>query len=75
MRGPAARTLRRGGRPGRKKERGDAVNGTGLRFNENAPVIDIAVTPPEIEGLSEDDYELVSERVHCRLTGGVHRRP
>ena len=30
-------------------------------------MIDIAVTPPEIEGLSVDDYEVVSERVHCRL--------
>ena len=58
---------RRGGRPGRKKDRGDAVNDTGLRFNGQAPVIDIAVTPPEIEGLSEDDYEVISERVHCRL--------
>ncbi|MDE0378983.1 MAG: IS66 family transposase [Rhodospirillales bacterium] len=58
---------RRGGRPGRTKQRGDAVNDTGLRFNDRAPVIDIAVTPPEIEGLSEDDYEVISERVHCRL--------
>ena len=58
---------RRGGRPGRTKLRGDAVNDTGLRFNDRAPVIDIAVTPPEIEGLSEDDYEVISERVHCRL--------
>ena len=66
-RGADGKDRRRGGRPGRKKERGDAVNDTGLRFNENAPVIDIAVTPPEIEGLSEDDYEVVSERVHCRL--------
>ena len=57
----------RGGRPGRTKQRGDAVNDTGLRFNANAPVIDITVTPPEIEGLSQDDYEVVSERVHCRL--------
>ena len=58
---------RRGGRPGRRKERGDALNDTGLRFNGRAPVIDIAVTPPEIAGLSEDDYGVVSERVHCRL--------
>ncbi len=71
---------RRGGRPGRGKERGDAVNDTGLRFNDQVrsqsgatdrlvrgPVIDITVTPPAIEGLSEDDYEVVSERVHCRL--------
>ena len=52
---------------GRTKQRGDAVNDTGLRFNDKAPVIDITVTPPEIEGLSEDDYDVVAQRVHCRL--------
>ena len=67
MRGADGKDGRGGGRPGRRKERGDAVNDTGLRFNGQAPVIDIAVTPPEIEGLSVDDYEVVSERVHCRL--------
>ena len=65
--GSKAKDARPGGKPGRKKERGDSVNGTGLRFNENAPVIDITVTPPEIEGLAEDDYEVISERVHCRV--------
>ena len=30
-------------------------------------MIDITVTPPAIEGLAEDDYEVVSERIHCRL--------
>ena len=34
---------RRGGRPGRRKERGEAFNDTGLRFNGQAPVIDITV--------------------------------
>ena len=58
---------RRGGRPGRKKERGDAVSDTGVRFNGTAPVIDITVKPAEIEGLSENDYEVISERVHARV--------
>ena len=65
--GSGARDKRPGGKPGRRKDRGDSVNGTGLRFNENAPVIDITVTPPEIEGLPEDGYEVISERVHCRV--------
>ena len=65
--GPGSQDSRRGGKPGRRKDRGDALNDTGLRFNDQAPVIDITVTPPEIEGLSEDDYEVISERVHCRL--------
>ena len=58
---------RRGGKPGRSKDRGDAVNGTGLRYSDKAPVIDITVTPPGIEGLTEDEYEVIAERVHCRL--------
>ena len=61
------KAARRGGRPGRTKRRGDAVNDSGLRFNARAPVTGITVTPPEIEGLPEDGYEVVSERVHCRL--------
>ena len=65
--GPDGQDSRRGGKPGRRKDRGDALNDTGLRFNDQAPVIDITVMPPEIEGLSEDDYEVISERVHCRL--------
>ena len=65
--GSEAGDKRPGGKPGRSKDRGDSVNGTGLRFNEKAPVIDIPVTPPEIEGLPEDGYEVISERVHCRV--------
>ena len=65
--GSGARDKRPGGKPGRRKDRGDSVNGTGLRFTGNAPVIDITVTPPEIEGLPEDGYEVISERVHCRV--------
>ncbi len=58
---------RRGGRPGRRKERGDSVGDAGLRFSGKAPVPGITVTPPEVDGLPEDGYEVVSERVHCRL--------
>ena len=65
--GSGARDARPGGRPGREKERGDSVSDTGLRFTADAPVIDVTVTPPEIEGLSENDYEVISERVHCRV--------
>ena len=64
---------RRGGKPGRKKERGDAVNDSGLRFTDKAPVVDITVTPPEIEGLSQDDYEVICERIRCQLATLDHR--
>ncbi len=57
----------RGGVNGRKKDRGDAVNGTGLRFGPEATVIDIDVMPPEIDGLAADEFELISERVCCKL--------
>jgi len=63
----AADNRRRGGKSGRRKERGDAVTDTGLRFTEQAPVVDITVMPPEIEGLSPEDYDIVSERVMSRI--------
>lgn len=56
-----------GGVNGRTKDRGDAVNGAGLRFGPEAAVIDIDVMPPEIEGLAADEFELISERVCCKL--------
>ena len=56
-----------GGVNGRKKDRGDAVNGAGLRFGPDATVIDIDVMPPEIDGLAADEFELISERVCCKL--------
>ncbi len=57
----------RGGVTGRKKDRGDAVNDAGLRFGPGATVIDIDVMPPEIEGLAADEFEIISERVCCKL--------
>ena len=45
---------RGGGKPGRRKERGDSVGDAGLRFSGKAPVLDITVTPPEVDGLPED---------------------
>ena len=58
---------RRGGKPGRKKDRGDALTDSGLRYNDKAPVVDITIMPPQAEGLSKDDYDIVSERVHSRI--------
>ena len=68
-----AETRRRGGKPGRRKERGDAVSDSGLRFNDKAPVVDITVMPPEAEGLSPEDYEIVSERVMSRIAALDYR--
>ena len=52
----AGDSIRPGGKPGRRKQRGDSVSDTGLRFSGRAPVIDITVTPPGIEGLPEDAH-------------------
>ncbi len=71
--GDGREPARRGGKPGRTKQRGDAVNDTGLRFSDKAPVVDITVTPDEIEGLSQDDYEVIGERVMSRLAMLEHR--
>ena len=57
----------RGGVNGRKKDREGSVNDTGLRFGPEATVIDIDVMPPEIEGLEEDDFAIISERICCKL--------
>ncbi len=64
---PQAERKPRGGVKGRKKDRDGSVNGAGLRFGPEATVIDIDVMPPEIEGLAEDDYDIISERVCCKL--------
>ncbi len=65
--GTATGMRRGGGKPGRRKDRGDAVTDTGLRYTDQAPVVDITVMPPQVEGLSKDDYDIVSERVHSRI--------
>jgi len=43
-----------------KKGRPDnCVTAEGLRFDDDVPVKHIKLTPPEIEGLSEDQYEII----------------
>ena len=51
-----------------KKNRGDdCVNAQGLRFSEDVPVKTITLTPPEIEGLSPDDYEVIKTESRYKL--------
>lgn len=38
-----------------------------LTVISNSPVVHIAVTPPQIVGPSENDFEVTSWRVHCRI--------
>ena len=38
-----------------------------LRFDPSVPVEEIVLANPEMEGQNPDDYELVGEKVTCRL--------
>ena len=53
----------------RKKRKSQSVDGDKqeLFFDETVPVEEIKVANPEIEGLSEDEYEVVSQKTSCRL--------
>ena len=51
-----------------KKGRADnCVTAEGLRFGDDVPVKRITLTPPEIEGLSEDQYEVIGVGHRYRL--------
>ena len=51
-----------------KKGRPDnCVNAEGLRFDDQVPVKRITLTPPEIEGLSEDQYEIIGVEHRYKL--------
>jgi transposase len=51
----------------RKKQRDDAVNDSGLRFDDGVPVETIAVSDPDIEAIPADRRVLIGEKVTCRL--------
>ena len=65
---------RRGGKRGRKKKRSDAVNDAGLRYTDKAPVVDVTIMPPQVKGLSEDAYDIISERVRPRRRNNTDLR-
>ena len=58
---------RKGGKPGRQKDRNGAAADKGLRFSPGTPIVAIPILPPEAEGLSEDQYEIVGKRVCDKL--------
>ena len=49
------------------KDRGDSVNGTGLRFDATVPVKEIHMRAPELEGDDKAQYVVIDEKVTCRL--------
>ncbi len=50
-----------------KKDRGDALNDSGLRFDAQVPVEIIELNVPELEGPQAADYEIVDHKVTHRL--------
>lgn len=49
------------------KDRGDAVNEQGLRFDDSVPVECIELLPPELKGPDADQYEIIDHKVTHRL--------
>ncbi|NIR53080.1 MAG: IS66 family transposase [Phycisphaerae bacterium] len=45
----------------------NAQNDSGLRFDDTVPVEEIRVAAPELEGAGSDRYEIIDEKVTCRL--------
>ena len=50
-----------------KKKRGNAVNDSGLRFDESVPVKEIRIIPDELKGPDADLYEVIGEHKTFRL--------
>jgi transposase len=50
-----------------KKDRGDAVNDSGLRFDESVEVKDIEIIPDQLRGPDADQYEVIGENKTYRL--------
>jgi len=51
----------------KKKTRDGAVNDSGLRFSDDVPRKVFMLKDPEIDALSEDQYEVIGEKVSFRL--------
>ncbi len=53
----------------RKKRKTRSTDGDdqNLFFDESVPVEEIKVDNPEVEGLSEDEYEVIGQKTSCRL--------
>lgn len=65
---PAKETVKQYQRKSRAK---DPLEGTlddsGLRFDKSVPVKEIEIPNPELEGLSEEEFDFVSEKVSYKL--------
>jgi transposase len=50
-----------------KKDRGNAIHNSGLRFDDSVPVEHIRITPVELTGPDADQYEVIGEKITHRL--------
>lgn len=50
-----------------KKDRGNAVHDSGLRFDDSVPVERVRITPAELSGPEADQYEVIGEKITHRL--------
>jgi len=50
-----------------RKQRNDAVNDSGLRFDDSVDVQEIQVPAPELDGPDADHYCIIDQRITCRL--------
>ena|GEM_PF-102671 len=65
---PVKETIKSYTRKKSKKKIAEAsVMDKGLRFSKDVPIREIYIPNPEIEGLSEDEYEVISQKVTHRL--------
>jgi transposase len=51
----------------KKNRPDDCVTDAGLRFSDDVPVEIIRVTPPELEGDSANDYEIIDNKISRKL--------
>lgn len=50
-----------------KSRADDCVTDTGLRFSDDVPVEVIRITPPELEGDSANDYDIIDTKISRKL--------
>lgn len=55
------RTVKAYQRGSSKKDRGNAVNDSGLRFDESVEVKELSIIPHELKGPDADQYDIIGE--------------
>jgi len=64
---PVKETVKSYERKNRKQPLDGAVEDSGLQFDSSVPIKEVVLENPEIEGLAEDEYEVIGQKVTHRL--------